>query len=415
MNGRVKLAVDESRDEGRSETVTTVAIVGTVGVPARYGGFETLAENLVRYRGDHAESSGLLVYCSSRGLAQRPDEYLGAELRYIGLPANGVGSIAYDAVSLLDAVRKGAGIILLLGVSGAIALPLIRLISRARIITNIDGIEWRRDKWRGPARWFLRFSEWLAVRCSHAVVADNDAIAAHAKARYEVDCEVIPYGGDHALMAGEGQSLLPGLAPAYTLSICRIEPENNVAMVLEAFSRMPGQALVFVGNWNASRYGQDLKERFVGCANLTLLDPVYDVASLHALRAGAALYVHGHSAGGTNPSLVEIMHFGCPVLAYDCVFNRSTTEERALFFKDADQLCSQVGAVEPQRAVALGDALREVARRRYTWEIVGAAYFRLFHAVESPDGYMSFPDLQAPQKAGATEVELPGMVSRQGS
>jgi glycosyltransferase involved in cell wall biosynthesis len=358
--------------------VSTIAIVGCVGVPARYGGFETLAENLVRYRRNHDKSSRLLVYCTARGTAQRPAGYLGAELRYVSLPANGVGSIAYDSVSLLSAVNERVDVIVVLGVSGALALPFVRLISHARIITNIDGIEWRRAKWHGPARWFLHFSEWLAVHLSHVVVADNEAIAVYVKQRYHKVCEVIPYGGDHALSRGTGEVRLPALPPRYALSICRVEPENNVELILGVFAQLPARALVFVGNWSASNYGRKLKRCFGANANLHLLDPVYDTASLHALRAEAGLYVHGHSAGGTNPSLVEIMHFGCPVLAYDCTFNRSTTENKALFFRDAQQLCNEIESLAPEHLASVGRELREVAQRRYTWGKIGAQYFQLF-------------------------------------
>lgn len=359
--------------------MTVVAIVGTVGVPAKYGGFETLAENLVRYHQEHAPDSRLLVYCSGRGNVERRPTYLGAELHYVSLPANGIGSIVYDIVSLVKAVREQSDRILLLGVSGAIALPFVRIFSRARVITNIDGIEWRRAKWRGPARWFLHFSEWMAVRFSHVVIADNDAIALHSKQHYNTRCEVIPYGGDHALTVGNSTVGLPPLPHEYALSICRIEPENNVEMVLEAFALMADRSIIFVGNWESNQYAKNLKARFSAFENIFLIGPVYDEGALYALRAGASLYVHGHSAGGTNPSLVEIMHFGCPVLAYDCVFNRSTTEGHAPFFQAAGELRAEVESLEPERALMLGDALRDVARRRYTWKVVGASYFRLLH------------------------------------
>ena len=139
--------------------IKKLAILGTVGLPACYGGFETLAENLVHYHLEESLEDEVTVYCSSKSCQNKVRTYLGARLKYIPLYANGVQSIPYDILSLLSAVWNRSDAILLFGVSGAIVLPLIRVISSARIVVNIDGIEWRRNKWSGLAKWFLRFSE----------------------------------------------------------------------------------------------------------------------------------------------------------------------------------------------------------------------------------------------------------------
>ena len=354
-----------------------IAIIGTVGIPASYGGFETLAENLARFHQANALAGEVVVYCSAKSYPARPESCLGARLRYIGLNANGVASIPYDIVSLLSAVRHRSDVILLLGVSGAIALPLVRLLSRARIVTNIDGIEWKRDKWKGLARWFLRFSERMAVRFSHEVVADNAGIAEHVVQSYGRDCHVIAYGGDHALQAPIKPYEGPPLPPRYALALCRIEPENNVAMILEAFAAGPEMPLVFVGNWNNSAFGRELRQRYASLPHLHLLDPIYDVGVLRTLRGNAALYVHGHSAGGTNPSLVEMMHFGVPILAYDCVFNRCTTEAKARFFKDAAGLRDALDSLDAGEGARIGEDMRRIAEARYTWDAVGRAYFEI--------------------------------------
>ena len=128
--------------------------MGTVGIPANYGGFETLAENIARYHQMNRLPGILAVYCSAPNYNQRPRTYLGAELRYLPFRANGISSIVYDAFSLISAIWHRSDVILLLGVSGAIALPLVRLVSRARVVTNVDGIEWKRQKWQGAAKSF---------------------------------------------------------------------------------------------------------------------------------------------------------------------------------------------------------------------------------------------------------------------
>lgn len=353
-----------------------IAIIGTVGVPGRYGGFETLAENLVHHHARTQERSSLTVWCSGRDNAIHPDYFQRAELRYIGLRANGIQSIPYDIISLWQAIRSGHDRIVLLGVSGAGALPFIRMVSKARIVTNIDGIEWKREKWNRYARALLRVFEWCAVRFSHATIADNQAIADYVWDSYRSECHVIAYGGDHALACADNGEVPTGLPDNYALSLCRIEPENNVHTILEAWSQLESP-LVFIGNWDNSSYGRDLKARYASVTNLHLLDPVYEVEKLYALRARAWVYVHGHSAGGTNPSLVEMMHFGIPVLAHGCVFNRYSTEDKARYFETSKELVREVRALTPKVSRAIGFNMREVAQRRYTWGHIGEAYFAL--------------------------------------
>lgn len=353
-----------------------IALLGTVGVPGRYGGFETLAENLVRYHKETGQLAELTVWCSGKDNPEHLTRFESANLRYINLRANGAQSIIYDAVSLLQAVRSGHDRILLLGVSGALALPLIRLASRARVITNIDGIEWKREKWKGIARIVLRASEWAAVRFSHEVIADNRAIADHVRDTYGRNCHVITYGGDHAL-AHTGEAVAPaGLPEHYALALCRIEPENNAHLILEAFDAI-STPLVFIGNWDNSAYGRDLKARYHSCSNIYLLDPVYDPDLLYALRARASVYVHGHSAGGTNPSLVEMMHFGIPIMAYGCAFNRHSTEGRARYFSTTFELADLLRRLDQKEAAQIGTEMSEIAQRRYTWDRIGQAYFEL--------------------------------------
>jgi glycosyltransferase involved in cell wall biosynthesis len=355
-----------------------IAIIGTVGVPANYGGFETLAENLIKYHDAYSLPDSITVYCSSKSYPSKSPTYLSAQLKYVPLNANGAQSILYDIVSLFSAVWNRNDVILLLGVSGAIALPLIRLVSSARIITNIDGIEWRRKKWQGLAKRFLRFSEKLAVSFSHKVISDNSAIAEYVKHTYDADSHVIAYGGDHAIAIDAIAVDEYALPDSYAFSVCRIEPENNVHEVVEAFSKLKSHVLVVVGNWNTSEYGRSLREKYASCGNIFLLDSIYDLGKLKTLRSRALFYIHGHSAGGTNPSLVEAMHFGKPVLAFDCNFNRCTTENKAFFFRNSVELIRLMEVMDVTKANKVGAEMLEIAERRYTWRIVAQQYFALF-------------------------------------
>ncbi len=358
--------------------VKKIAIIGTVGIPANYGGFETLAENLVKFHHASSLADLLTVYCSSKSYPAKTPSYLSAQLKYVPLNANGVQSIVYDMISLVSAVWNRNNVILLLGVSGAVALPLIRLFSSAQIITNIDGIEWRREKWQGLAKQFLRFSEKIAVRFSHQVITDNEAIADYVKQSYGLDSHVIAYGGDHAIALDAVAVDEYALPENYGFSVCRIEPENNVHIIMEAFSKLNSHTLVMVGNWNYSEYGRALREKYATCDNIFLLDPIYDLGKLKTLRSRASFFIHGHSAGGTNPSLVEAMHFGRPVLAFDCNFNRCTTEDLALFFKNSEELLYLITTMNVADTYRIGEQMLKISQRRYTWRIVAQQYFALF-------------------------------------
>lgn len=346
-------------------------------MPGRYGGFETLAENLVHFHASHDVDSVLCVYCSAKAFDAQPEHFRTAALRYINFDANGPQSMLYDTLSLIDALRRGTDVILLLGVSGALALPFVRAFSRSLIVTNIDGIEWKRDKWSWVARRILKWSEWAAVRWSHFVIADNDAIAMHVRDSYTRDCHVIPYGGDHAISAVPEPDSALRLPKEYVLALCRIEPENNVAMILESFVQLPGSNLVFVGNWNSSVFGRELRAKYSDHANLHLIDPIYSPGRLRWVRDGAEAYVHGHSAGGTNPSLVEMMHFGIPMLAFDCLFNRYTTEGKAKYFSSTDELVRLLLEPKAESLEKIGCQMKEIALRRYSWKTIGRAYFDL--------------------------------------
>jgi glycosyltransferase involved in cell wall biosynthesis len=346
-------------------------------VPARYGGFETLAARLVEAAAERGAADRLTVWCSGpqAGL-ERPAQWMGARLRYLPLQANGIQSVAYDAAALWQAARSGHDVALLLGVSGAGALPLIRATSSMRIVSHLDGIEWQRPKWGRLARGVLRRSEAAAARWSHDLIADHPDIAAHIRRTHGREPVEIAYGHETtATMADIADLALPG---RYALAIARAEPENNLALVLEAFAPAAPLPLVIVANWTATVHGRDLLARYGGHPSIRLLPAEYDPARLAAIRAGAAVYLHGHSAGGTNPSLVEMMGSGRPIAAFDCAFNRATTEGRAIFFDGVETLRALLpGLCEPTGAAANGAALQEVARRRYRWRDVTDAYFDL--------------------------------------
>lgn len=352
-----------------------VSIIGIQGVPANYGGFETLVENII---GENKSSNiKYTVFCSNKDLDPKFNEYKGADLKYIPFSANGVQSVPYDILSLFK-VPRSADVVLILGVSGCIILPLARLFSNKKFIVNIDGLEHRRDKWGKWARRFLKLSEMIAVKFADLIIADNKGIQDYVKEEYGKDSVLIAYGGDHVIREldpkfEEGVLSKYGLAENdYAITVCRIEPENNCHNTLEAFSKSD-KKLVFIGNWERSDYGRELKNKYSQCPNIIILNPIYDIDILYALRKNAGLYIHGHSAGGTNPSLVEAMFFGCPILCYDVVYNRATTHERAYYWGDVEELVALL-----EKEGLTGTDMKAIAQKEYTWKAITAQYEALY-------------------------------------
>lgn len=361
-----------------------VAIIGSVGLPSKYGGFETLAGHLVNNLG---EDYDFTVYCSTKKYPkkERKKYFEGARLKYVPLDANGIQSIPYDTLSILHALFY-ADVLLILGVAGAWLLPFVKLFTRKKIIISIDGIEWKRNKWSRLAKWYLWWAEKIAVKYSHADISDNESIQDYTAVRYGTLSHIIEYGADHTLTVKPGQQdkeTYPFLNKPYAFKVCRIEPENNIHVVLEAFAGMGKYTLVIVGNWNINDYGKKLREQYSSYSNLVLLDPIYNQETLDLLRGNAFIYVHGHSAGGTNPSLVEAMYLQLPVLAYDVSYNRTTTEGKAFYFRNADDMSNIVRQTKLAGWKANALRMKEIADRRYKWPIIAGKYDFLIRRVLS--------------------------------
>lgn len=358
-----------------------VAIIGTVGVPANYGGFETLVEQLIR----HSSQDDLqyAVYCSKKSYPEQQKVYQGAKLEYVNLQANGMQSIPYDILSLIKASRN-SDVILVLGVSGCSFLPVYRLFSQKKLVINIDGLEHRRDKWNKWVRKFLKYSESKAVKYADVIVTDNKGITDYVKDEYGKDSVLIAYGGDHVLQDVSDDFSNTTLknyglkANDYSMVLCRIEPENNVHTILEAFSKTPDKTLIFIGNWGKSQYGQEMKDKYEDFPNIKILPAIYDLKELNVLRSNCEIYLHGHSAGGTNPSLVEAMFFEKPIIAFDCIYNRESTESKAAYFDSSENLVKIISNLDSSALVTNAHNMFEIANRRYRWEVIARQYEALY-------------------------------------
>lgn len=354
-----------------------LAIIGTAGIPARYGGFETLVEHLIPHL---VKQMIVTVYCSSKiyNKQEQLSYFNGAKLIYLPLSANGIMSVFYDVLSILKAVRKH-NVLLVLGVSGAFMFPFIRIFSKKKLLVNIDGIEWKREKWGRWAKLFLKWSEKIAVTYAHEVICDNQVVLDYVEAKYKISARLIAYGGDHVKKQPIQQNLVKQysqLLKPYAFKVARIEPENNIQMILEAFSKSNHQ-LIIVGNWQNSTYGKILKKQYSEHANILILEPIYELQILDQFRSNCSYYVHGHSAGGTNPSLVEAMSMGLPIVSYGVNFNKETTNHQAMYFNGQEELENLINSINVKALISNGINMKNIADCRYTWKVISSQYSTL--------------------------------------
>ena len=356
-----------------------VFIVGICGVPNKYGGFEALAENLIRYN-ESGSKIRYTVFCEKK-LYENDD--LEEEVRcnriFLPLRANGVSSILYDVLAMIICIYRRPDVVLVLGSSGAFFIPILRYLSfgKSKIVFNLDGKEWAREKWGKLARIYLMFCEKIGAIFSHHIIADNKVIYDYVKMNYSTPVSEIAYGGDNAVRV-IGADHIGHENSDYFLSICRIEPENNVHVILEGFARST-KKLIFIGNWDNSAYSKKLFVKYQKHENILLLMPIYDHSLLFHYRLNCVCYVHGHSAGGTNPSLVEMLHFNSPILAFECNYNRETLSGLGKYFSSPEDLLvlseSPYFGWENETALNVNNKQQKsLADKKYTWSAISSRY-----------------------------------------
>ena len=358
-----------------------VAIVGIQGLPNQYGGFETLSEFLVKYLGNKVDFT---IYCSSVDQKGKPLEYKGAKLKYYNITSHGGKGILFDCISLVDAVRGDFDVIVILGFGPGFVMPFLSKKTKDKIILNFGGLDWKRDKWSKKAQQVIKTCEKLLVRNSKIIVSDNSKIQDYVTESYHKPSELIAYGGNQAHRLPVTEELVskyPFLKAKYAFEVARIQSDNNIEMLMQAFIKADKYPLVLVGNWNSTEYGRSIKAKYEHEKNLILLDAIYDKSILDVLRTNCYVYVHGHSAGGTNPSLCEAMYLGLPILAFSNGYNQGTTHNEAIYFKNADELARIICEITPNQLSAMQPKLKAVADACYRWEFIAEEYYKLFKKI----------------------------------
>lgn len=358
----------------------TLYVLGTRGVPASHGGFETFAEKLSVHLTKNKWK--VVVYCQEQGIGSfYSSNWNGVERCHIPVKGTGAsGTIHFDLLAAFDATKRD-GLFLTLGYNTAIFNVIQRFKSQTNII-NMDGIEWRRDKWGLIAKTWFWINERAGCWIGNHLVADHPRIKEHLATRVSADkITMIPYGGDEVLSADAGLLTAYGIEPGqFSVIIARPEPENSFLEMVRAFSsKQRGHKLVVLGNFSPERNA--FHKEVMNAASEEVIFPgaIYEAPVVQALRFYSRFYLHGHRVGGTNPSLVEALGAGCAVIAHDNHFNRWVAGPEAAYFKDEaecsslfDRLLADDAAVQRMKA-----ASRARFYERFTWEQVLSEYEEL--------------------------------------
>ena len=356
-----------------------IAFISTRGIPNNYGGFEQFAEYIsvgLAQRGHE-----VVVY-SPKFHPYQEDTYKGVRLKHIYSPetwmGSSVGSFFYDFASLCDALKKeDFDIIYEAGYTSIIPAYIwfnVRKRKRPIFTTNMDGLENKRSKFSPMVRRFLDWEEKMAVKYSHYLIADNMGIHDYYKEKYDKESKFLAYGADIHDDFNADYLKEFGLQPEeYYILIARLEPENNIVMAIEGYlhSKENGRRpLIVVGKTNTP-HGKELVEKYGNEKNVRFVGRIYDFKKLDSVRHFSKAYFHGHSVGGTNPSLLEAMAAGCFIFAHDNIFNRAVLEENAFYYPSADKVAEYLNRIDTmaeESKIQYTVNNIEVIRNEYSWE-----------------------------------------------
>ena len=356
-----------------------IAFISTRGIPNNYGGFEQFAEyisvGLVR-RGHE-----VVVYSPHFHPYREPD-YKGVRIKHIYSPekwmGSSVGSFFYDFLSLRDALKKEKfDIIYEAGYTSIVPAYIwfnVKRIKYPLFTTNMDGLEYKRTKFNKWVQNFVFWEERMAVKHSHYLIADNMGIHDYYKEKYGKESKFLAYGAnvheDYDVDVLKEYGLEAG---GYFIVVARLEPENNLFMAIEGYlasNQYGKRPLVVVGKTNTP-YGEHLVERYGRDRNIRFVGGIYDFRKLNSIRHYSYAYFHGHSVGGTNPSLLEAMASGCFILAHDNIFNRAVLGENALYYGSTDAATEMLDGIDQAVSAHKKEYTErnlEVIRRDYSWE-----------------------------------------------
>lgn len=356
-----------------------IAFISVRGIPNNYGGFEQFAEYISV--GLAKRGHDVTVY-SPHYHPYQENEYKGVKIKHVYSPekwmGGSIGSFFYDFASLRDALKKeNFDIIYEAGYTSIIPAYIwynVKNLKWPIVTTNMDGLEYKRTKFNSLIRKFVFWEEKMAVKHSHFLIADNMGIHDYYKEKYGKDSTYLAYGADIYDDYNEDYLKEYSLTSnGYYLLIARLEPENNIIMAVDGYlaSKENGKRpLIIIGKTNTP-HGQALVSKYAKEENVRFLGGIYDFKKINSIRHFSFAYFHGHSVGGTNPSLLEAMASDCFILANDNIFNRAVLKDNAFYYKDSSavvELLNNINELAAKDKQSFVSNNLEVIRNEYSWE-----------------------------------------------
>lgn len=352
-----------------------IGIIGTRGIPNHYGGFEQFAEFFSIYLAKKKHQ--VYVYCSSLN-PYKNNKYHNVNRIVYYDPEQIIGTIGqfiYDLNCILDTRKRNFDIILQLGYTSN-AIWSFLLPKNSIIVTNMDGLEWKRSKYSKKVQQFLKFSERLAIQNSDYLIADSIQIQSYLKKKYQKDSKYIAYGSN--CFDNPNIKILNsfGLNPfKYHLLIARMERENHIEMIIQGILQSDTLfPLILIGNPNENSYGKYLQKKYNSNPEIKFLGGIYDLNILNNLRYFSELYFHGHSVGGTNPSLLEAMGSKTLIIAHRNEFNYSILESNAFYFSHEIELSELIRSKKKSEHTNFIQNNYSKIKKKFNWELINNMY-----------------------------------------
>jgi glycosyltransferase involved in cell wall biosynthesis len=355
-----------------------IAIIGTRGIPNHYGGFEQFAE----YLSLGLVNKGHQVWVYNSHLHPYQDSnWKGVNIVHCKDMEDKLGTAGqfiYDLNCILDARKRGFDVVLQLGYTSSSIWGWL-LPKKPVIITNMDGMEWKRSKFSKKTQYFLRHAEKWAINTSNHLVADSVGIQQYLKNTQNVESTYIPYGA--IVFNSPNKDVLSSYQlreHQYSMLIARMEPENNIEIILDGFVKSGLKTPFLVIGKTENKFGLYLKEKYKDIKKIQFLGGIFDIEVLNNLRFYSGLYFHGHSVGGTNPSLLEAMSSKTLIAAHNNIFNKSILGNDALYFENADDVAKILtNDIVNSRTNFIQNNAQKI-ETLYTWDKIIEDYEKLF-------------------------------------
>lgn len=357
-----------------------IGILGTRGIPNYHGGFEQFAEFFSVYLAQNNHE--VYVYNSSKHPYQ-DKVFKGVNIIHCKDPEDRIGTAGqfiYDLNCILDARKQRFDILLQLGYTSSTVWYKL-LPKKATIITNMDGLEWKRSKYSKNVQRFLKYAEKLGVKSSDYLISDSIGIQKYLKKEYNVDSKYIAYGAELFDTPDIDVIKEYQVEPYnYNMLIARLEPENNIETILDGVA-LSDEKMTFlvVGKHDVNSFGAYLKAKFQTSENIKFIGGIYNLEHLNNLRYFSNLYFHGHSVGGTNPSLLEAMSSKALIVANNNDFNKSILQDNAFYFESPEDIKFHLEhTFKKEHTIKIENCFNQI-EKNFSWNSINKKYLDFFY------------------------------------